>query len=139
MATQLSGKRSVKALVFQAEAIHQADGDWERAIGLYKEILAQSYAVDHNELATPSDWRQVWMGFSRCFYELGEYEKSIEAGTAAIEMNRHFPQIHKYVALSQKASGDHTSAIKTATATPSTVISKANPPSGLLYVFSVES
>ena len=50
---------------------------------------------------------------SRCFYELGEYDKSIHSGTAAIEMNRHFPHVHKYVALSQVASGNRGSGIKT--------------------------
>ncbi len=53
------------------------------------------------------------MGFSRCYYELGQYDKAMNAGLMAIEMNRHFPQIHRYVALSQKASGDLSSAIKT--------------------------
>ena len=113
MATQLSGKRTVEALLVQAESIHQADEDWEGAIERYKEILMKSGAVDYTEVATPSQWRQVWMGLSRCFYELGIYDKAIDAGTAALEMNRHFPHVHTYVALAQSASGDHAKAVKT--------------------------
>lgn len=112
MATMLSGRRTVETLLLQAECIHQKDGDWVRAITLYQDILMRSDGQEHTDLATPSQWRQVWMGMSRCFYELGNYEKAIGAGTAAIEMNRHFPHIHKYVALSHKASGDRSLSIK---------------------------
>jgi len=108
MVTQLSGKRTFDALLNQAEYIHQADGDWERAIALYRELLMRE-----QECATAPQWRQVWMGFSRCFYEMGEYDKAVGSGTAALQMNRHFPQAHKYVALAQKANGNHALAINT--------------------------
>jgi len=108
MVTQLSGKRTPKALLAQAEYIHQEDEEWEIAIELYKELLMKG-----QEFATAPQWRQVWMGLSRCFYEMKEYGKAIDSGTAALEMNRHFPQAHKYVALAQKASGDRSSAIIT--------------------------
>ena len=55
----------------------------------------------------------MFMGMSRCMYHLKNYEFAIQLGEAAIEMNRHFPQVHKYVALSQKASGDIEGAIRT--------------------------
>jgi hypothetical protein len=113
MATQLSGKRTVEALLLRAESIHQADEDWEGAIELYKDIMRKTEGEDHNEVATASQWRQVWMGFSRCFYELGMYDNAIGAGMAALEMNRHFPHVHTYVALAQSASGDHAKAVKT--------------------------
>jgi len=113
MATQLSGKRTVEALLIQAESIHQVDEDWELAIGIYQEILMRTIEVDHSEIATSSQWRQVWMGLSRCYYELGVHDKAVGAGTAALEMNRHFPQVHRYVALAQRAMGDYTTAIKT--------------------------
>jgi hypothetical protein len=111
IATQLSGGRTVEKLLLQAESIHQADGEWERAIEIYQTILMMD--GDHRENATSSQWRQVWMGLSHCTYELGQYEKSIHSGTMAIEMNRHFPHIHKYVALSHLASGNRALAIKT--------------------------
>jgi len=62
------------------------------------------------EPASPPQWRQVWMGLSRCYYEMGMYDKAIQSGMGALEMNRHFPQAHKYVALSQKAIGDYDAA-----------------------------
>ncbi|CAJ1964279.1 unnamed protein product [Cylindrotheca closterium] len=102
MATMLSGKRTFEALLLQAECIHQEDGNWDTAIELYKQILGNF----EQHQASPPEWRRVWMGLSRCFFELGDYDMSIHAGTAALEMNRHFPQAHKYVALAQKASGD---------------------------------
>ena len=105
MATQLSGKSTFDALLAQAEYIHQADGHWEMAVELYKDLLMRD-----QETATPPQWRQVWMGLSRCFYELGAYDKAIDSGMAAIEMNRHFPQVHKYVALAQHASLDYDAA-----------------------------
>mmetsp|Transcript_33996 Transcript_33996/g.39401 ORF Transcript_33996/g.39401 Transcript_33996/m.39401 type:complete len:202 (-) Transcript_33996:137-742(-) len=108
MATQLTGKRTFNALLNQAEYIHQADGEWEMAMALYKELLMRE-----QESGTPPQWRQVWIGFSRCFYEIGEYDKDLASGTAALEMNRHFPQAHKYVALAQNAIGDHALATKT--------------------------
>ena len=43
--------------------------------------------------------RRVWMGLCRCFYEQGIYDKAIAAGDAVLEMNKHFPQAHKYIAL----------------------------------------
>jgi hypothetical protein len=110
MATQLSGKRTFDALLAQAECIHQVDGDWEIAIELYKELLMRD-----QDSATPPQFRQVWMGLSRCFYEMGVYELAIHSGMAALEMNRHFPQAHKYVALAQRASGDYDAAIATMT------------------------
>jgi len=100
MATKLSGKRTFDALLHQAEYIHQADGQWEAAIALYMEILMKY----EQEPASPPQWRQVWMGLSRCYYEMGMYDKAIQSGMGALEMNRHFPQAHKYVALSQKQS-----------------------------------
>ena len=113
MATQLTGKNSVEALLVQAECIHQADKQWEMAIHLYGEILKKSHGSCHTQVANPSEWRQVWMGLSRCFYELGVYEKAVGAAEAAIEMNRHFPHCHKYLALSYKAMGERDLAIKT--------------------------
>ena len=39
--------------------------------------------------------------------------QTIEIGESAIEMNCHFPCVHRYVALAQKAQGDPSSAIAT--------------------------
>jgi len=114
MSTQLSGDQTVDALLLQAEYIHQTDENWGRALQLYHNIMIASYEMeDHNEMATPSQWRQVWMGMSRCCFELGLYDECIDAGKAAIEMNRHFPSVRRYIALAQSAKGDHAEAVAT--------------------------
>ena len=63
--------------------------------------------------STPPQQRKMLMGMSKCAYHLGNYKLAIEFGESAIGMNRYFPQIHKYVALSQKASGDLSAAVRT--------------------------
>jgi len=63
--------------------------------------------------ATPSQERRMIMGMSRCLYHLEKYDTAIELGESAITMNRHFPQVHKHVALSQKAKGDYAAALTT--------------------------
>ena len=78
--------------------------DWEGAKEVYIENMLKK--MTEPTVGTPPHQRMVWMGLSRCMYHLGKYDKAIHAGTAAIEMNRHFPQVHKYVALAQKENGD---------------------------------
>mmetsp|Transcript_14441 Transcript_14441/g.22277 ORF Transcript_14441/g.22277 Transcript_14441/m.22277 type:complete len:526 (+) Transcript_14441:113-1690(+) len=113
MATQLSGNRSVDSLLLQAEYIHQADKNWEEALELYHSIMMASYEMeDHRDMATPSQWRQIYMGFSRCCFALAMYDKCISAGSAAVEMNRHFPQVHRFVALAHDKKGDDAEARK---------------------------
>lgn len=85
--------------------------DWEGAKEVYIERMLKK--MTDPTVGTPPQQRMMWMGLSRCTYHLGEYDKAVNAGTAAIEMNRHFPQVHKYVALSQRASGDLEAARRT--------------------------
>lgn len=88
----------------QMAAAKQAMNDWEEAKSIYiNDMLSK---MDGGSAGTPPQQRMMWMGLSRCFYELGEYDKAISAGEAALQMNRHFPGVHKYVALSQKAGED---------------------------------
>eukprot|EP00979_Chaetoceros_neogracilis_P009827 scaffold2253_cov286-Chaetoceros_neogracile.AAC.2 len=86
--------------------------DYKGAEDVYKfKVMA---AMDANgDHITPIQSRKMYMGISRTSYYMGNYFMSIQLGLAAIEMNRCFPQIHKYVALSQKASGNVDAAIKT--------------------------
>lgn len=53
------------------------------------------------------------MGLARCAFELGVYEKCLASSEAALDFNRHFPGVHKYKALSEKALGDIDAAIQT--------------------------
>lgn len=85
---------------------------WEDAINLYKDLYMKIYESVPN--ASPPEQRKIIMGMSRCFYELGMYEPSIEIGLSAVEMNRCFPGVYKYIALSEKARGNMDEAIKLA-------------------------
>lgn len=64
---------------------------------------------------SPPEQRQVMMGICRCLYEMRRFEHAVEIGQSAIRMNRHFQEVHKYVALAQNAIGDHISAVATMT------------------------
>jgi tetratricopeptide (TPR) repeat protein len=77
---------------------------WENAKEFYFKMLSKM--DDPSIGTTPPQQRRMWMGLSRCAYHLGKYDKALNAGEAAIQMNRHFPAVHKYVALSQKTTGD---------------------------------
>jgi tetratricopeptide (TPR) repeat protein len=81
--------------------------NWENAKEVYFKMLSK---MEDPSIGTPPQQRMMWMGLSRCAYHLGKYDKALNAGEAAIQMNRHFPNVHKYVALSQKAMGDNDAA-----------------------------
>mmetsp|Transcript_20723 Transcript_20723/g.30609 ORF Transcript_20723/g.30609 Transcript_20723/m.30609 type:complete len:690 (-) Transcript_20723:108-2177(-) len=85
---------------------------WEDAMHLYKDLYTKIYDSVPN--ATPPEQRKIIMGMSRCLYELGMYEPSIELGFCAVEMNRTFPGVYKYIALSEKARGNMDEAVKLA-------------------------
>lgn len=76
--------------------------EWETATTMYKELMTE---FPEQSMLTPIQQRRIFMGFARCLFEMGNYDGSIALGEAAIEMNRHFPGVHKYVALAYKASG----------------------------------
>ena len=85
---------------------------YQSALDSYLKLWSLEYVQSAFEKSGPSQ-RKLFMGLGRCYYHLGRYEKSIEIGQTAIAMNRHFPGIHEYVALSQFASGDAEAAIRT--------------------------
>ena len=93
-------------------------GDYEGALDIYKfkimAVMDENYAKGYeNANSTPIQQRMMLMGMSKCYYHIGQYENAIQLGETAIGMNRFFPQIHKYVALSQKASGNPEAALRT--------------------------
>lgn len=90
-------------VLFMAEAQELAQ-DWEAAIETYKSISHETY--EDFSRATPVQQRKLLMGISRCFYKVGNYVGAIAMGEGAIDMNRHFPGVYKYVALSYKEKGD---------------------------------
>ena len=102
---RLSLDKSFDMYIFYAECL-EATENWEGAKDAYIEKIFKKVMDDHT-VASPIQTRKMFMGLSRCCYHLSEYDKAIDAGSAAIEMNRHFPQVHKYVALAQKASATY--------------------------------
>lgn len=90
----------VDALLGRAEEMMEK---WETAKMVYFGMMDNM--TDHTT-ATPPQQRMMYMGLSRCAYHLQRYDKAIAAGEATLEMNRHFPFSHKYIALSQKAMGE---------------------------------
>jgi tetratricopeptide (TPR) repeat protein len=74
----------------------------------WKSALASSMKALECMEEQPRDpvlMRKFVMGMARCFYEVEEYDKAVSATDWALEMNRHFPGVHKYKALSYERMG----------------------------------
>lgn len=95
MAAHLAGRRDFQGLLLQAQ-FWQDEENWEGAFETYQAIFEEMIN------RSPPEQRQVMMGICRCLYEMGRFEHAIAIGQAAIEMNRHFEGVHKYVALAQR-------------------------------------
>ena len=106
MAAMLAGRHDFQGRLLQAE-YWQYEDNWRGAFDVYKDLYIEM------ENRSPPEQRQVIMGISRCFYEMKAYDNAIAVGESAIGMNRHFPEVHKYVALSYKEKGDIDTAIAT--------------------------
>lgn len=111
------GKRMAGSRTSRHTEIHlmKAEGyegleRWEDAKEVYVCLLQ---LPDFYEKTSPPGQRAVFMGFARCAYHIGLYDNSIAASQAALEMNKHFPNVHKYLALAQKAQGDLQTAVDT--------------------------
>ena len=78
--------------------------DWVTAQQQYQQLMTDY--PQQSRIVTPAQQQQVFLGFARCLYEEGNYVGSIRLGEAALAMNRHFPGIHKYLALAHKAQGN---------------------------------
>jgi len=104
-------------------------GEYVEAMNTYKKAMNTIfvYTLDHDDdletwaillhknpdLGSTQEWFEITMNFCRCLYYQGNYESSIEYGERLVKMNRNFPEVHKYLALSQKASGNLDAAIRT--------------------------
>jgi tetratricopeptide (TPR) repeat protein len=96
--------------------IQEAMEDWSAAKETYMGLVHVIMKDDEpNKEVTPPLQRMIFMGLSRCYFELEEYGNCICGATDAIKMNRHFPEVHKYLALAQRATGDLDGAVITMT------------------------
>lgn len=75
-------------------------GDMQQAIQCYQTALGKIPAPDSIDAVLE---RKLFMGLSRVAFLAGQYEMSIGASGAALEMNCHFDEAHKYKALSLQA------------------------------------
>jgi tetratricopeptide (TPR) repeat protein len=91
-------------LLLQMAKAQELVQEWEAAIETYKRLFHETY--EDFSVATPVQQRKLLMGISRCFYKVGNYKGAIAMGEGAIDMNRHFPGVYKYVALSYRETGD---------------------------------
>ena len=89
----------------------EAMEDYYGAIDIYAFKL--SYALDIFNYPVNNARINYELGTAKCLYHLEQYDMAIEASQNAIRMDRCFPQVHKYLALSQKAKGDLKGAIRT--------------------------
>lgn len=76
--------------------------DWGDAQDTYQGILRK---YPKQEQIRAQQERAIYVGFSQCCYQMGEYEMATSLGEGAIEMNRYYPWVHKFVALAYKAQG----------------------------------
>jgi tetratricopeptide (TPR) repeat protein len=106
------GSTELLATKLKLAAAHQAAGEWDAANVLYMAIVGGM--GDNPKYGGPHLQLRLWMGMTRTFYEMAAYERAIKgSGGMAVAMNRHYPGVHKYVALSEKALGDLGAAVKT--------------------------
>ena len=93
-------------ICWQAEA-YSALGKWDDAAKIYLSL--------HEDFLLYGNRQDPYtiIGMTRTMYEAGIYDEAIKIGSLAFQMNRSFPSVHKYVALSQKAQGDIEEAKKT--------------------------
>lgn len=80
---------------------------WNDVLDTYKKV---GIYMDNNDndgitnslLISPQQQRSFYYGLGKCLYELNRYEHCIDMLNIAIEMNRHYPEVHIYKAYSQE-------------------------------------
>jgi tetratricopeptide (TPR) repeat protein len=73
---------------------------WMACQDTLKEILSTENSM------TPNQQLQAYLKFAECCYETKHYDKAIEFSKLAIDMNRHYPQVYKYLILAHHAKGE---------------------------------
>jgi tetratricopeptide (TPR) repeat protein len=98
-----SGPYRLFPILLQLADAHEAAGQWEKARDVYKDMLQQTMADSMQPQPPAPQTRKIFSGLSRCFYQLKLYQYAILAGQDALATNRHFPGVHKLIALPQLA------------------------------------
>lgn len=82
-------------------------------LGMYEEALASLRATFDLFENDAKACRQALYNCSRIYYHMGQYKQAINIAGGAVEMNRHYEDVYKYIVLSYRALGDWDSAIAT--------------------------
>ena len=83
-------------------------GDFEKATSLG---FLEAFKLVNESMTGPT--RKIFHELIRCFYEVGNYSKALGCGEAALDFNKHYDGLYKYIALSHKALGNLEQAIDT--------------------------
>ena len=108
-ATRIGSDHLFDVYVIQSEA-YQGLEKWKEAMDSYEKAML---ALDGPNSPPAIDQRKLFMGLAECAYKVKEYENAIAYANAAIEMNRHFPGIHRLKALALEKVGRLDEAIVT--------------------------
>jgi hypothetical protein len=98
----------IKPILVSAKCA-MATENWAEALEHYKTVFQDKYTP----FRTPIDDREVFACISRCYYELGDFDRALELGKGALEMNRHYHGAHDYVARSYLALKQYDDAVAT--------------------------
>ena len=116
--TTMSPKNRIATFLQRGETYESME-KWEKALQSYKETLLEIERLEtlleierHGYQVSRPYRRSVLINSSRCLYHLKNFDEAISSGETAIQMNRHYRGVHKYVALSYKGKGDLETAIK---------------------------
>ena len=102
-----SKDRRIDLLIKIGESYMQLS-DFENAS---KKGFLEAFKLVDEKMSGPT--RKIFHELIRCFYELKDYPKALSCGEAAVDFNKHYDGLYKYIALSHKAMGNFEQAIDT--------------------------
>lgn len=114
------GRQVFRLFILMARC-KEALEDYRGAIKVYMHKLQKAMCVflfenEHDKninIARGPEQFQLKYGLCLCLYKMKVYDLAIENGEEAILLNRCFPYVHKYVALSHRDNGNLDAAIQT--------------------------
>mmetsp|Transcript_9810 Transcript_9810/g.24432 ORF Transcript_9810/g.24432 Transcript_9810/m.24432 type:complete len:427 (+) Transcript_9810:122-1402(+) len=115
-----AGRQIFQLFILMAKC-KEALEDYRGATDIYLKKLQQVMSVfwfenEHDKninISRGPEQFQLKYGLCMCLYKTKLYDLAIENGEEAISLNRCFPYVHKYVALSHRDNGNLDAAIRT--------------------------
>lgn len=92
------------------------DGNYKACRTVLKEIMTFGSASEGSSSSslTPDQLLHTYLLFAKCFIEMQEYDKAIEASNLAIDMNRHYPRVYKELVKAHYGKGGDSELAKSA-------------------------